>query len=67
MPAKFEPIPEFTTGEIQDAMNRLERGKAGDSGGIRAEQIKICGDEAKEKTRQIFNKVMLQDDCTPKT
>ena len=37
MPVKFEPIPEFTTGEIQDAMDCLKRGKAGDSSGMRSE------------------------------
>ena len=40
MPTQFEPIPEFTTSEIQDAIDRLKRGKAGDSKGVRAEQLK---------------------------
>ena len=40
MPTQFEPIPEFTTSEIQDAIDRLKRGKAGDSSGVRTEQLK---------------------------
>ena len=40
MPMQSEPIPEFTACEIQDAVDRLKRGKAGDSGGVRAQQLK---------------------------
>ena len=40
MPMQSEPIPEFTTSEIQDAVDRLKRRKAGESGGVRAQQLK---------------------------
>ena len=66
-PGNFEPIPEFTTREIHDAIDRLKRGKAADSSGIRADHTKKCSDETKERIRQIFNEVLLQKDCTPKT
>ena len=32
-----------------------QKGKAGDSNGIRAEEIKTCDDEAKGMIRQSFN------------
>ena len=67
LPEEIKPIPEFTTSEIQEAIDRLKRGKAGDSSGVRAEQIKNCNDETKEKIRQIFNEILLQKECTPKT
>ena len=63
----FERIPEFTASEIQDAIDRLKRGKAGDSSAIRAEHIKRCDSETKEWTRQIFNEIVQQKDCTPQT
>ena len=45
-------IKEFTTDEIQNAIDRLKKGKAKDSNGIRAEQLKNCSDETKEKLGQ---------------
>ena len=63
----FERIPELTTSEVQDAIDRLKRGKAGDSSGIRAEHIKKCDSETKEWIRQIFNEIVQQKDCTPQT
>ena len=60
MPTQFEPIPEFTTSEIQDAIDRL-------NSGVRAEQLKNCSDRTKPKIRQIFNEILRQRDCTPKT
>ena len=39
---KFEPNPEFTKCEIQDAIDRRKRGNAEDSSGVRAEQSKIA-------------------------
>ena len=63
----FDPSPEFTTNGIQDAIDRLKRGKAGDSSGVRAEQIKNCSEETKEKIRQIFNEILRQKECAPKT
>ena len=59
-------IPEFTTEELQAAIDRLKKkGEAGDSNGIRAEDIKACDEETKEMMRQIFNEVLKQRDCTP--
>ena len=46
-------IKEFPKNEIQDAIDRLKRGKAKDSNGIRAEQLKNCSDETKEKSEQL--------------
>ena len=66
MPTEFEPIPEFTTSEIQDAVDRLKRGKTGDGSAVRAEQLKNCSDRTKQKIRQIFNEILRQRDCTPK-
>ena len=45
-------IKEFTINEIQDAIDRLKKGKAKDSNGIRAEQLKNCSDDTKEKSGQ---------------
>ena len=59
-------IPEFTI-ELQAAIDRLKKGKAGDSNGIRAKDIKTCGEETKEMVRQIFNEMPKQKDCTPET
>ena len=41
-PSQSETIPEFTTEEIQAAINRLNKGNARDSSGVRAEQLTIC-------------------------
>ena len=67
MPTQFEHIPEFAQNEIQDAIDRLKGGKAGDNSGVRAEQRKNCSDMTREKIRQIFNEILLHEDCTPKT
>ena len=37
------------------------------SNGIRAEQLKNCSDDTKEKIRTIFNEIAQQDDFTPKS
>ena len=60
-------IKEFTTDEIQNAIDRLKKGKAKDNNGIRAEQLKICSDETKEEIRTIFNEIAQQEDFTPKS
>ena len=60
-------IKEFTTEEIQNAIDRLKKGKAKDSNGIRAEQLKLCSDETKEEIRTIFNEIAQQEDFTPKS
>ena len=38
-------IPEITTDELQQAIKRLKKGKAADSNGIRAEDIKTCDEK----------------------
>ena len=55
-------IPEIKQDEAQAAMDSLTKGKASDNNGIRAEDIKTRDD-----TRQIFNEVLKQEDCTPET
>ena len=60
------PIPEFTKNEIQYAIDRLKKGKAKDSSGVRAEQLKNCSDEKREKIRTIFHEITRQEDFTPK-
>ena len=66
MPDQFNPIPESTKSEIQDAIDRLKKGKAKDSSGVQAEQLKNCSDNTKEKIRKIFNEIIRQEDFTPK-
>ena len=60
-------MDEFTTEEIQCAIDRLKKGKAKDSNGIRAEQLKICSEETKKEIRTIFNEIAQQKDFTPKS
>ena len=60
-------IKKSTKDEIQVAIDRLKRGKAKDSSGIRAEQLKNCSDETKEKITTIFNQIPQQEDFTPKS
>ena len=50
--SQHNSIPEFTKNEIQDAIDRLKKGKAKDGNGIRAEQLKNCSDDTKEKSGQ---------------
>ena len=50
-------IKEFATNEIQDAIDRLKTGKAKDGNGIRAEQLKNCSDDTKEKSGQSSTKL----------
>ena len=57
-------IKEFTTNEIQDAIDRQKRGKAKDGNG---EQLKNCSDETEEKIRTVFNEIVHQEDFTPKS
>ena len=65
--SQTETIPEFTTEEIQAAIDRLKKGKARDSNGIRAEQLKNCSVDTEEKIRTIFNEIVQQEDFTPKS
>ena len=60
-------IPDFTQDEVQAAIDNLKKSKASDNHGIRAEDIKTCDETTKEMIRQIFNEVLKQEDCTPKT
>ena len=60
-------IAEFAKEEIEAAIHRLKKGKARDSSGVRAEQLKICSDETKEKIRHIFNDIAQQEDFIPKS
>ena len=60
-------MKEFAIDEIKDAIDRLNKGKARDSNGIRAEQLKNCSDETTEKIRTIFNEIAQQEDFTPKS
>ena len=57
-------IPEFTGNAVQTAIDQ-KKSKAGDSNGIRAEDIKTCYELTEEMIRQIFNEVLRQKDCTP--
>ena len=66
-PEQDNSIKEFAITEIQDAIDRLKKGRAKDSNGIRAEQLKNCSDDTKEKIRTIFNEIAQQDDFTPKS
>ena len=63
--SQIDTIPEFTTEEVQAAVDRLKKGKARDNSGVRAEQLKSCSKETKEKIRNIFNDIAKQDDFTP--
>ena len=49
--------------------NRQPRknGKASDCNGVRAEDIEACSEKTKEMTRQIFNEILKEEDCTPTT
>ena len=58
-------IPEITTDELLKASKRLKKGKAADSNGIIAEDIKACDEETKEMVRQIFNEIVKQNELTP--
>ena len=43
------------------------KGKAKDSSGVRAEQLKNCSDAAKAKIRTIFKEITRKEDFTPKS
>ena len=45
----------------------FKKGKASDSNGIRAEDIKACSEKTIELMRQIFNEVLKQEYCIPTT
>ena len=67
IPDQHDPIPEFTK-KTRFKMPSIvsKKGKAKDSSGIRAEQLKNCSDQTKEKIRTIFNEIARQEDFTPK-
>ena len=58
-------IPEITTEELQNAMNKLKKGKFPDRTGIRAEDVKACDEETRELMRQIFNEIIKRKEFTP--
>ena len=58
-------IPEITTEELQNAINKLKKGKSPDSKGIRAEDVKGCDEETREMVRQIFNEIIKRKEVTP--
>ena len=64
---QFNTIPEITKSEIQDAIDRLKKGKAEDGSGVRAEQLKNCSDRTKEKIRKMFNEMRRREDFTPRS
>ena len=47
--ANTTPSQSLQKNEIQDAIDRLKEGKANDSNGIRAEQLKNCSDDTKKQ------------------
>ena len=53
--------------EVQAAIDTLEKNKANDCNGARAEDIEACSEKTKEMTKQIFNEMLKQEDCTPTT
>ena len=67
IPDQHIPIPEFTKIEFEDAIDRLKKGKAKNSRGVRAEQLKNCSDNTKERIRMIFNEIIRQEHFTPKS
>ena len=58
-------IPEITTEELQNAISKLKKGKSPDSKGIRAEDVKACGEETREMVRQILNEIFRRKEFTP--
>ena len=57
-------IPEITKEELQNAICKLKKSKSPDSNGIRAEDIKACGDETREMVRQLFNEIIKRNNFT---
>ena len=58
-------IPEITSEELQSAISKLKTGTSPDGNGIRAEDIKDCNHETREKMRQIFNEIIKRNNFTP--
>ena len=65
IPGNTTPSQSLQKNEIQDSIDRLKKGKAKDSNGIRAEQLKNCSDDTKEKIWTIFNEIVQQENFTP--
>ena len=51
--------------EVQAATDSLKKRTAGDSNGIKAEDIKACDEETRGLMREIFNGVLRHEDITP--
>ena len=64
---EMREIPGFTKKRCRLPSTASKKGKASDSNGIRAENIKTCADVTKVMVRLIFNEVTRQKDCTPET
>ena len=62
---KMKNILEFTEQEAQDAIDSLKKESAGDSNGIKAEDIKTFDEETRRLIREIFNEVLRQEDKSP--
>ena len=53
---KSEHIPVFTKQELQTAIDCPKRGRAGDTKGIKTEDLKECDDATKEMMRNLFRR-----------
>ena len=60
-------IPEFIKNEIQDAIDRLKKGKRKTAMEYKLNNSKIAVMIRRKKFRTIFNEIALQDDFTPKS
>ena len=61
-------IKEFTTEEIQSAIDRLKKkGRRKTAMEYELNSSKLCSDETKEEIRTIFNEIAQQEDFTPKS
>ena len=56
---------EFTKQELQTAIDCLKKGKAGDTKGIMAEDLKGCDGETRDLMRDTFNMTLNEDPLTP--
>ena len=59
----MKEIPGFTKKRsCRLPLTASKKGKAGESNGIKPEDIKTCDDETKKIVRQIFNEVPRQEE-----
>ena len=64
---KINEILEFSKMRCRLQSTTWKKGKASDCNGVRVEDIEACSEKTKEMTRQIFNEILKQEDCTPTT